>query len=98
MIKSSCLFFQFTAITIFFINSAATTQEAVEYLQIIGYETSRHQKITNYESKKIFKGFLRYIKSSNLKLRTLFFHIDWNLLFTVSFVYLIDKKHGFRLT
>ncbi|XP_070508933.1 uncharacterized protein [Chironomus tepperi] len=83
LLNISVWLIEHAVLTIFLINSAASTQEAIEHLQVIGYETSRHQKITNYETRKIFKGFLRYIKSSNFRLRTLFFNIDWALLFTL---------------
>jgi len=56
--------------------------DAVERLPSIGYETLKLQKIMNHPAKDEFKEFLSYVNSSKFKLRTLFFNIDWSLLFT----------------
>lgn len=58
--------------------------KAFDKLQIIGYETVKNRKILNLEAKAAFGEFLNFVKSLNFKLRTLFFIIDWTLLFTVS--------------
>lgn len=64
---------------------AESTIESVEIIKKIGYEILCTQRIFDPQTEKIFDYFLKSIDKSKLRLKTMFYNLDWKLFFQVIF-------------
>lgn len=68
-------------ITIYFSESCWM---AIDEIKETGYEILCHHRIFEPNAEKIFNYFVRSIEKQNLKLKTIFFDLDWKLFFEVN--------------
>lgn len=84
IIADSIWIFVFIFPMVAVVQASESTQEAFEDVKNVGYEILSTQRVLNTEPKEAFTYFLKLMKLSKLRMQTIFFDLDWKLIFKVS--------------
>lgn len=67
------------------INASESFSESLKTTKSVCHEILWSQRILDVHSRKAFSHFLKSMKISDLKMKTIFFDLDWKLIFQVIF-------------
>lgn len=67
------------------IHAAESAMEEIDKIKDVGFDALCCQKVFDAQSEKTFNIFITSIDRTRLQFRTIFFNLDWQLLFKVSF-------------